>query len=570
MTDMTATAPMAALAATPATKLLDIRDLTITLPSGGDRARAVDDISLSVGRNEIVCLVGESGSGKSMTAHAVLGLLPPRVRLTSGQILLDGRDVAPLTDDAMRRIRGRDVAMIFQEPLSALNPLAKAGDQVAEAMAIHGRFTATERRARVRALFEGVGLPDPATIVRRFPFQLSGGQRQRVMIAMALANDPALLVADEPTTALDVTTQRQILDLIRAQQQARGMGVLFITHDFGVVADIADRVVVMRHGQVVETGPGGAVLARPSHAYTRTLIDAVPGRAGPRATDAAHAGDPAAGDTLLRIRGLRKTFTSRTGFASRRTVAAADDISLDLRAGESLAVVGESGSGKSTLARMVMALTRPDAGEILFDGRNIAGLGGAALKSYRHRVQMVFQDPFASLNPRHKVGEAIARGPIAFGTSRDEAMAIARRLLERVGLDASAAGRYPHEFSGGQRQRICIARALAPDPAILVADEAVSALDVSVQAQILALLAELRRELNLAMIFITHDLRVAAEVSDRTVVMRHGRIVEQGPTAALFANPTHDYTRALLAAIPGRSVFAAHSTTAPVSGQTIP
>jgi peptide/nickel transport system ATP-binding protein len=370
---------------------------------------------------------------------------------------------------------------------------------------------------------------------------------------MALANDPALLVADEPTTALDVTTQRQILDLIRAQQKARGMGVLFITHDFGVVADIADRVVVMRHGRVVEAGPGRTVLARPSHAYTRSLIEAVPGRAGPKPAADATTETP----VILELNNLQKQYTSRTGFRSRRVVNATDDVTVALRAGESLAVVGESGSGKSTLARMVMALTRPDGGEILFEGRNVAGLGGAALKTYRRRVQMVFQDPFASLNPRHRVGDAIARGPIAFGTPRAEAMAIAARLLERVGLDASAAARYPHEFSGGQRQRICIARALAPEPAILVADEAVSALDVSVQAQILALLADLKRELGLAMIFITHDLRVAAEVSDHTIVMRHGRIVEQGPTAALFAAPAHDYTRDLLAAIPGRAIFAA-------------
>ena len=535
------------------TSLLDIRDLSIALPRGGDRARAVDGVWLSVAADEIVCLVGESGSGKSMTAHAVLGLLPPRVRLAGGEIRFQDDDIGRLDEAALRRIRGADIGMIFQEPLSALNPLTRVGDQVAEAMAIHGRLDREGRRRRVAELFAGVGLPDPETIGRRFPFQLSGGQRQRVMIAMALANDPALLVADEPTTALDVTTQRQILDLIRAQQKARGMGVLFITHDFGVVADIADRVVVMRHGRVVEAGPGRTVLARPSHAYTRSLIEAVPGRAGPKPVADATTKTP----VILELNNLRKQYTSRTGFRSRRVVNATDDVTVALRAGESLAVVGESGSGKSTLARMVMALTRPDGGEILFEGRNVAGLGGAALKTYRRRVQMVFQDPFASLNPRHRVGDAIARGPIAFGTPRAEAMAIAARLLERVGLDASAAARYPHEFSGGQRQRICIARALAPEPAILVADEAVSALDVSVQAQILALLADLKRELGLAMIFITHDLRVAAEVSDHTIVMRHGRIVEQGPTAALFANPAHDYTRDLLAAIPGRAIFAA-------------
>ncbi|MFC3725631.1 ABC transporter ATP-binding protein [Neoaquamicrobium sediminum] len=531
------------------TPLLAIENLVLGLPQGADRSRAVDGISLTVDRNEIVCLVGESGSGKSMTAHAILGLLPSKVEALQGEIRLGGRNLIGLAPRDMRALRGSSIAMIFQEPLTALNPLAKVGHQVAEAISIHGRIADRDVSARVTELFDQVGLPDPASIGAAYPFQLSGGQRQRVMIAMALANDPQLLIADEPTTALDVTTQRQILDLILSLQKKRDMGVLFITHDIGVVADIADRVVVLRHGKVVEEGAAAAVLDRPQTDYTRDLLDAVPGRGTVR---------PAADEreALLEIKDLRKVFTSRQSFfAEPRRVVAADSINLELTRGDTLAVVGESGSGKSTLARMVLRLIEPDGGTIRFDGAAVREMKGETLRQFRRRVQIVFQDPYASLDPRLKIGESIVRGPMAFGASRAEAVAIATRWLEKVGLGAHALNRFPHEFSGGQRQRICIARALALDPVCLIADEAVSALDVSVQAQVLKLLSDLKAEIGLSMLFITHDLRVAREIADKIVVMQNGRIVEQAPAADLFDAPRADYTRRLLDAVPGRDFF---------------
>jgi peptide/nickel transport system ATP-binding protein len=426
--------------------------------------------------------------------------------------------------------------MIFQEPMTALNPLMRVGAQVAEVMAVHGR----SERGRVHTLLEAVNLPDPARIARAYPHALSGGQRQRVMIAMALALEPAVLIADEPTTALDVTTQMQILQLIRDIQQRRGTGVLFITHDFGVVAEIADHVAVMQAGRIVEQGSVSDVLNRPNHPYTQSLIAAVPQRAA--VARAAIAGDP-----VIELRAVRKSY--RRG---RTSVAAVADADIVLRRGETLGLVGESGSGKSTLARCIVRLVQPDSGAILFHGQDLRPLSRAAWRPVRRRIQMVFQDPFASLNPRRRVGAIIAEGPMAHGLPREAALARARELLGLVQLDPAAAGRFPHEFSGGQRQRIGIARALAMEPELLIADEPVSALDVSVQAQILALLESLRTRLGLTMLFITHDLRVAAQICDRVAVMQRGIIVEQGATATVFANPLHAYTRALLDAIPGR------------------
>ncbi|MDQ4061498.1 MAG: ABC transporter ATP-binding protein [Pseudomonadota bacterium] len=532
--------------------LLSVDRLALALPRGADRPFAVEDVSFQVREDEIVCLVGESGSGKSMTAHAVLRLLPPMVQVAGGRVLFRGTDLLGLGQSELRRVRGGRIAMIFQEPLSALNPLQRVGTQISESLEVHQPDSGSkaERRARMLDLLDSVGLPDPKSLAQSYPFQLSGGQRQRVMIAMALANGPDLLLADEPTTALDVTTQRQILDLIQQLRRDRRMGVLFITHDFGVVADIADRVLVMRTGRIVEEGHGAALLRAPKHPYTRALIDSVPG------THARRTAASPQGPNLLDVEDLRKTFVSRQGlFAPARRVVAADGVSLGVRAGETVAVVGESGSGKSTLGRMILRLIEPDRGAVRFEGTDVLALRGEALRQYRRHVQIVFQDPFASLNPRQKVGAAIARGPIAFGTPRATALGEARRLLQRVGLDPAAADRYPHEFSGGQRQRISIARALALRPKLLVADEPVSALDVSVQAQVLALLADLKREFGLAMLFITHDLRVAAEISDTILVMRHGRIVERNATAALFAAPAHAYTRELLDAVPGRGLF---------------
>ncbi|MBX6743913.1 MAG: ABC transporter ATP-binding protein [Acetobacteraceae bacterium] len=523
--------------------LLSVENLTVALPPGGDRPHAVEDVTLTVDPGEILCVVGESGSGKSITANAVMGLLPRGLPVKSGRIRFEGQDLLALTPEAMRRLRGARLAMIFQEPMTALNPLMRVGDQIAEALRVHGAGGDVARR--VPELLAAVNLPDPAAIAKSHPFRLSGGQRQRVMIAMALALEPSLLIADEPTTALDVTTQMQILRLIREIQSRRGTGVMFITHDFGVVAEIADRVAVMQQGRIVEQGPAQVVLNQPQHPYTRSLIAAVPHGAPPERP-------PAGSETILRVAKVEKTYRRSGWFGTRPTVRAVHDADFTLAKGETLGLVGESGSGKSTLARCVVRLVEPETGEITFDGINLRPLSRAAWKPYRQRIQMVFQDPYASLNPRRKVGETIAEGPITHGVPREVALSRARELLRLVQLDPGAMDRYPHEFSGGQRQRIGIARALALEPELLIADEPVSALDVSVQAQVLAMLAEIRQRLGLTMLFITHDLRVAAQICDRIAVMQRGAIVEQGPTAQVFSSPQHPYTRQLLDSIPGR------------------
>ncbi len=521
--------------------LLRVEGLTVALPPGADRAHAVEDVSLYVDPGEILCVVGESGSGKSVTANAVMGLLPKGLPVRAGAMELLGQDLRAVSPEALRKLRGDRMAMIFQEPMTALNPLMRVGDQIAEAMRVHGQAPG----GRVVELLDAVRLPDPASIARSHPFRLSGGQRQRVMIAMALALEPALLIADEPTTALDVTTQMSILRLIREIQSRRGTGVLFITHDFGVVAEIADRVAVMRHGRIVEQGVAAEVLNRPQHDYTKALIAAVPH--GARTQAAAETGAE-----LLRVKGLRKTYTRGGWIGGRVSVPAVQDADFTLNRGETLGVVGESGSGKSTLARCIVKLVVPEEGEIRFDGTDLRPLSRAAWKPYRNRVQMIFQDPYASLNPRRLVGDAVAEGPITHGVPKAEARARARELLALVQLDPSAMDRYPHEFSGGQRQRIGIARALAMRPELLIADEPVSALDVSVQAQVLALLADIKARFGLTMLFITHDLRVAAQICDRVAVMQRGVIVEMGPTAQVFATPSHAYTRELLDSIPGQ------------------
>jgi peptide/nickel transport system ATP-binding protein len=528
--------------------VLAIRDLTVDLPPGADRPHAVENVSLSIEPDEILCVVGESGSGKSVLARTVMGLLGrTRLKPSGGQILFKGEDLLRASRERMRAIRGAQIAMIFQEPMTALNPVLPIGRQVDEVVAIHGPQPRAARKRRILDLFAAVALPDPERIYDSYPHELSGGQRQRAMIAMALILEPALIIADEPTTALDVTTQAQILKLIQDIQAARRTSVMFITHDFGVVAEIADRVAVMQRGRLVELGPARAVLENPQHAYTQTLIRAVPSLV-PRAHRTLDAAP-----ILLSVRGLEKTYGRRRGwFGAGRTVNAAKAVEFDLRRGETLGLVGESGSGKSTIARCVVRLVEADGGAIALDGVDLRALSRRALRPYRKRIQVVFQDPFGSLNPRLKVGALIAQGPIVHGAPRAEAFAQAHELLRLVGLDPRAADRYPHEFSGGQRQRIGIARALALRPDVLVADEPVSALDVSVQAQVLDLLADIRDRFALAMLFITHDLRVAAQVCDRVAVMRHGQIVEQGPTARLFAAPEHPYTRELLNAVPGR------------------
>jgi peptide/nickel transport system ATP-binding protein len=528
---------------------LCIEDLTVALPAWSDRPLAVEGLSITINRNEILCVMGESGSGKSVMAKSVLGLLPPpHVRVTSGRIEFEGHDLLQASERHMRSVRGGRISMIFQEPMAALNPLMKVGRQIDEIFEIHTDFKLHERRTRVINLFADVHLPDPERITSSYPHELSGGQRQRVMIAMALALEPTVIIADEPTTALDVTTEAQILSLLKELQAKHGTAVLFITHDFGVVAEIADRVVVMRHGKLVESGTTERVLSAPQADYTKALVAAVPSLTPRHVTPV----EPPA--PVLELRALEKTYGGRPSLfgAQRQDVRAVGGVSLKVPRGHSLALVGESGSGKSTLVRCIVGLETPDSGEILLDGENIAGLSRKQMRPYRHLVQMVFQDPYASLNPRHRVGDIIALGPIQRGTPKEEAWIEARELMTLVDLQADAVDRYPHEFSGGQRQRIGIARALAMKPDLILADEPVSALDVSVQKQVLDLLDELRQSLGLSMLFITHDLRVAAHVCDDVLVMRHGEIVERGSTAEIFANPRHEYTRQLLDSVPGK------------------
>ncbi len=518
--------------------VLRIEKLSVALPRGADRALAVDDVSLDIAPGEILCIVGESGSGKSVLASAVMAALPRGLRRTGGRITFRGQDLSGFSERRLRALRGRDIAMIFQEPMAALNPAVRVSRQVEEMFAIHTpKMPIALRRRRAQELLAATHLPDLPALAERFPHQLSGGQCQRVVIAMALAHDPKLLIADEPTTALDVTTQAQILRLVRELRDSHGHAVLFITHDFGLVADLADRVAVMRAGRLVEIGPARTVLNRPCADYTKLLIAAVPRlEAPPR--------PPVGTQEALRVEGLAKQYGP---------VRALDGIDLAVPAGATVAVVGESGSGKSTLARVIVRLLDADSGRVVIDGIDLAGLRGRALRARRRLAQMVFQDPYGSLNPRRTVGEVLIRAGVMGGLRGGEARAQADALLRQVGLPPEALWRKPAAFSGGQRQRIGIARALATRPTLVIADECVSALDVSVQAQVLALFDALQRRNGLTLLFITHDLRVAAQVSDRVAVMRQGRILETGATAQLLAQPRHPYTAALIAAAPGRS-----------------
>ncbi|WP_366556414.1 ABC transporter ATP-binding protein [Aquibaculum sediminis] len=527
--------------------VLEVRGLTVRLPATGDRVNAVEDVTLTVGRNEILCVVGESGSGKSVTAHTVMGLLPRKqLTPTAGEILLQGEDILHKSPAALRRLRGAKMSMIFQEPMTALNPVMPCGEQIEEVLQIHTDMGPRQRLARVLEVMDAVRLPEPERLRKSYPHQLSGGQRQRIMIAAALALEPALLIADEPTTALDVTTQAQILRLIKQIQAEHDTGVLFITHDFGVVAEIADRVIVMEKGKIVEQGPTRELLSRPQHDYTRMLISSVPSIRPP-------AGRPLSEQpVVLSTRGLAKIYGGGGILQKAREVRAARDVDIEVRRGETLGIVGESGSGKSTVARCIVRLIDPSAGEIFIDRDEIGQLSARQLRPHRRRIQIVFQDPYRSLNPRRTVGQSIVEGPMNFGLSSKEAWARARELMGLVGLDPAAVDRFPHQFSGGQRQRVAIARALAMEPEVLIADEAVSALDVSVQAQVLKLLDDVRKRFDLAVLFITHDLRVAAQICDRVAVMHRGEVVEHGPTAGLFANPQHPYTQSLFDAAPGK------------------
>ena len=525
--------------------LLEISGLRIAL-NGDDDKQVVKGLDLKIEPGQTMCLVGESGSGKSLSALATMGLLPSVLSPIAGSITLKGESLLDASPARMRALRATSMSMIFQEPMTALNPVARVGQQIEEVLEFHSDLSKPARRRRVMEMMEAVHLPDVAKMYSSFPHQLSGGQRQRIMIAMALIMGPQLLIADEPTTALDVTTQAQILSLIRELREDQRAAVLFITHDMGVVSEIADDVTVLKLGEVMETQSVDNLLRHPKTDYTRDLLRSVPSQI-PRM-----ARDEQSDQIVLATGDLCKTYGGTGLFTKSREVKAAQDVSISLMKGRTLGIVGESGSGKSTVARCIMRLIDPTSGSIMVGGKDIATLSQKELKPQRKNIQIVFQDPMRSLNPRIEVGQSIIEGPLNYGVPRADAIKRARELLELVGLPASAVDRFPHQFSGGQRQRIAIARALAMDPDVLVADEAVSALDVSVQAQVLDLLAELQERLGLGILFITHDLGVAAQICDEVMVMQHGRVVEYGPAAQVLGSPQQSYTKALITAAPGR------------------
>jgi peptide/nickel transport system ATP-binding protein len=525
---------------------IEARNIGVTFKVDGGRIEAVRDVSFTLRKGQTIALVGESGSGKSVTARAVMRLLSKRAQVSDGtEILYAGRNMARLSDAEMRRLRGNRLTMIFQEPMSSLNPVYTVGTQIAEVLRIHQRIGKAEALARAVELLREVQIPDPEARVQQYPHQLSGGQRQRVMIAMALANNPDVLIADEPTTALDVTVQAEILNLIKALKARTGMAVILITHDLTVVRQFADHVYVMQHGVVREQGPTEAIFTDPRHPYTRRLLGSEPkGRADPAQV---------AEETVLEGRGVRVTYTLRKGGAWRGTytdLQAVDGLSLDLRRGETLGLVGESGSGKTTFGQALLRLTKLNAGEVAFRGARLETLDRRQMKPYRQRMQIVFQDPFSSLNPRMSVRQIIEEGLIVNGIGRDRADRVerVRQALRDAGLPDTILSRFPHEFSGGQRQRLAIARAVALEPEFILLDEPTSALDLSIQAQIIELLRKLQRDKGLSYLFISHDLKVVRALCHHVIVMQHGRIVEQGPVTQVLDHPQTDYTRRLVRA----------------------
>src|SRR5438132_1151956 len=553
-------------------RVLAVRNLTTAFRVDGVWTTVVNGISFEIGPRETVAIVGESGSGKSVTALSIMGLLPAANSRVTGEIRLEGRELLKLPEEQMRNVRGNQISMIFQEPMTSLNPVLTLGFQIAEALIYHRSLDRTQAEAETLRILERVRIPSARSRLHEYPHRLSGGMRQRVMIAMALACKPKLLIADEPTTALDVTIQAEILELIKLLQDEEGMSVIFITHDMGVVAEIADRVVVMLKGHSVEQSPTSELFASPREPYTRALLAAVPrlgsmkGRPAPQRFAIV---DPVTGATeivpdtastaalterpVLEVAHLVTRFDIRSGVLSRVSarVHAVEDISFSLHAGETLALVGESGCGKSTTGRSILRLVEPDSGTVLFEGQDVRALDRAGLRAARRRMQMIFQDPFASLNPRKTIGGAIAEPMIVHGLlSHADARDRVSELLRRVGLPPDMASRFPHEFSGGQRQRLCIARALALAPKLLVADEAVSALDVSIKAQVINLMMDLQADMGLAYLFISHDIAVVERVSHRVAVMYLCEIVEIGPRAAIMENPQHPYTKRLMAAVP--------------------
>ncbi len=524
--------------------LLDVRDLSVAFHQGGNTSVAVNKVSFDIKRGECVALVGESGSGKSVSALSILKLLPyPMASHPSGGIRFKGHDLLGMSENDIRAIRGNDISIIFQEPMTSLNPLHTIGAQIGEILQLHNGLRGDKARARVIELLTQVGIPDPETRLGSYPHQLSGGQRQRVMIAMALANEPDLLIADEPTTALDVTVQAQILALLADIRQRLGMSLLFITHDLGIVRRIAERVCVMKNGEIVEQGPVEQVFTSPQHPYTKALLAAEPKPdPAPPQPDA---------PVVMAADDLKVWFPIKRGLL-RKTVGhvkAVDGVSVKIRQGETLGVVGESGSGKTTLGLALLRLISSQ-GPIVFMGKDVQGLQFKQMRPFRRDMQIVFQDPFGALSPRMSVGDIIAEGLSVHqhALSDDEREARVVKALVDVGLDPATRFRYPHEFSGGQRQRISIARAVVLEPSFVVLDEPTSALDMLFQAQMVDLLRELQRKRDLTYMFISHDLRVVASLASHLIVMRHGKVVEEGPAAELFKNPKSDYTRALFAA----------------------
>ena len=549
--------------------LLQIQDLRVSFRMGKvqgqvQRADAVRGISFDVPENTIVALVGESGSGKSVTAMSIVNLLPDNAE-RQGRVLWQGRDLLGASLQELQQLRGKDIACVFQDPMSSLNPVFTIGAQLAEPLIKHMGLSKAQALQRAEALLGEVGIPEPGRRMGSYPHELSGGQQQRVMIAMALACEPKLLIADEPTTALDVTIQRQILELIGKLKATRHMSVLFISHDLGVVGEIADHVVVMRHGVIREQGRVADIFSAPQDDYTRALLACRPSlthnpdrlmviddhMAGRSSRQVQHTKDPQA-PVVLEVRSLAKSFFIKSGLFGKREFKAVQGVSFRLRKGHTLGVVGESGSGKTTMGLTLLRLHEPTGGEVIFEGKNLLTLSDRERQAMRRRIQIVFQNPYASLNPRFTIGQTLIE-PMeihGIGADRAEREARARTLLEKVGLDASAFAKYPHEFSGGQRQRIAIARCLTLNPEVLVLDEAVSALDVSVQAQVLNLLRDLQDEFGLSYVFISHDLAVVRFISDEVVVMKDGVVVEQNTAEQILASPREDYTRRLLAAIP--------------------
>ncbi|WP_285240699.1 ABC transporter ATP-binding protein [Pseudarthrobacter sp. MEB009] len=545
------------------TPILEIRDLAITFKTSGGEVKAVRNAHLTIMPGETVAIVGESGSGKSTTALAAIGLLPGNGSVSGGQILLDGEDIAHASEKRMIELRGNTIGMVPQDPMSNLNPVWKIGYQVKETLRANGRPSSPDDIAKV---LSEAGLPDAKRRAGQYPHEFSGGMRQRALIAIGLSCQPRLLIADEPTSALDVTVQRQILDHLDTMTSELGTSVLLITHDLGLAAERADKVVVMYQGQVVEAGPSLELLRNPQHPYTKRLVESAPSLASRRIQVAkeqgvetaellAPAAEVAGGDTFLQIKDLRKVYKLRQGFGS-TDFAAVDGVSFDVKRGTTTAIVGESGSGKSTVAKMVLQLEKPTEGQILFDGVDTSGLKGRELFKFRRRVQPIFQDPYGSLDPMYNIFRTIEEPlrvhRIGDAASREKKV---RELLDQVSLPQSAMQRYPNELSGGQRQRVAIARALALDPEVIICDEAVSALDVLVQAQVLNLLADLQANLGLTYLFITHDLAVVRQIADHVCVMEKGKLVETGSTDSVFESPQQEYTKALLNAIPGAKLM---------------